>query len=256
MKVVNPLSSSGFAIESEGPLGKSVTTFKAPSTVIVNNAAITKGAMPTLEFYASPSRPGFCNKNFRLAIKVKEGGTLPFLLRKFKAPVPKWINHVMAPSFFNQDAMLLHRQERNLAKTGAYSTVVPEGEEPKQYSKGMLEAETDKGVLNYRNWLRQLADGRIPYKYNPVMPEVDESAVFDQWNSHTKHCRMCLGALRNLKRLRFISLFAAICLAVIRPFCKTWMNLASVLTTTGIAVALTKGIGKFHRYEFSHGHKD
>jgi len=113
----------------------------------------------------------------------------------------------------------------------------------------------DKGVLAFRSWIRLLASGRIPYKYNPPMPEADNEIVFDQWNGHTKHCRICQTTLRNLKKVCATSFFTAACVAVLRPTGKS-LDLVSVLTTAGIGVALNKLIGLFYRSEFSHDRND
>ena len=111
------------------------------------------------------------------------------------------------------------------------------------------------GVVNFRNWIRVLAGGHIPYKYNPQMPPASNDIVFDVWNSHTKYCQYCQVALKNLKKVRFAAFFAATCLAVLRPMNKV-LNLASVLLTAGTGMLLHKLIGLFYRYEFSHAHND
>jgi hypothetical protein len=143
-----------------------------------------------------------------------------------------------------------------LAKTGAYSSLLHgDAAEPQQYTKVVLPIEIDMGVLNYRNWLQLLAGGRIPYKYDPQMPDADSEVVFDQWNGHTKHCHICQTALGNLKKARLAAFFVATCLAVLRPAGKV-LNLFSVLASVGMGLALNKLIDMFYRFECSHGHND
>lgn len=190
-----------------------------------------------------------------MVIVKEKDGKMPSFLAMFTAPVPKWLNHVMAASFLNQDGLFLHQQERTLAKTGAYSSLVNGDDKPTNYNDAVLPIDIDKGVLNYRNWLRLLAGGRIPYKYGPLMPDADNEIVFDQWNGHTKYCQICQTALANLKKVRFAAFFTATCLAVLRPAGNA-LNLVSVLATAGIGLALNKLIGMFYRYEFSHAHND
>jgi hypothetical protein len=92
-----------------------------------------------------------------------------------------------------------------------------EGEEPYQYNKAICPIHIDSGVIHYINWIRQFAGGRIPYMNNPAMPPVSSEVVSDVWNGHTKYRKYCQDALRRLKKVRFASLFAAACLAVVRP---------------------------------------
>jgi hypothetical protein len=249
------LTKDGFAIRNKSASRDAITTYMAPSTVKIDMAVGQDGVMQTLELYASPSRPGFCNHVGRMVIVKGSSGKMPPFLKQFTLPMPKWLNHVLAAAFLNQDALFLHHQERTLAKTGAYSSLLHGDAEPQHYTKAVLPIAVDKGVLNYRNWLRVLAGGRIPYKYDPQMPGADNELAFDQWNGHTKHCHICQSALANLKKARLAAFSVATCLAVIRPSVKV-LNLFSVLVSAGMGLALNKLIVLFYRFEFSHGHND
>ena len=182
---------------------------------------------------------------------------MPKLLRQFTRPMPLWLNHILASLFLNQDALFLHHQERHLSATGSYSSLKNEpGFSADHYTKAVLPVETDVGVVNFRNWLRLLAGGRIPYKNSPSMPQANNDIVFDVWNSHTKYCQVCQTALKNVKRARLASFVVATCLAVLRPATHKLVNLASVLATAGIGLALHKLVGLFYRYEYSHARND
>lgn len=259
MNTVESLTKDGFSISVKRPGADSpsVTTFKAPSLVAIDAFVGDNGAKQTLELYVSPSRPGFSNHVGRMVITKGKNGEMPKLLRQFTLPMPKWLNHIMASAFLNQDGLFLHHQERTMAHTGQYKSVLEDGEEPYHYTKAVYPVNSDKGVLNYRNWLRQLAGGRIPYKNNPTMPAASNDVVFDVWNSHTKYCRYCQDALRRFKKARLASFFAAACLAVVRP-AKLGVagNLASTLGLAGLGLALNRLIGLFYRYEYSHAHND
>lgn len=161
MKFTTPLTKDGFAIKyvrGSDAGADATTTYMAPSTVKIDTAVGEDGVTQTLELYASPSRPGFCNHVGRMVIVKGSNGKMPPLLRQFTLPMPKWLNHVLAAAFLNQDGLFLHHQERTLAKTGAYSSLLHgEDAEPQHYTKAVLPVGMDKGVLNYRNWLRVLA---------------------------------------------------------------------------------------------------
>lgn len=204
----------------------------------------------TLELYCSPSRPGFCNHVGRMVILKDNNGKMPKLLRQFTLLIPKWLNHVVASAFLDQD-------ERHMVRTGQYKGHMENGEEPYHYTKAVYPVNIDKGVINFRNWMRQLAGGGIPYKNNPTMPDSSHEVVFDVWIGHSKYCRYCQEALRRLKKVRFASLFAAACMAVVRP-AKLGVkgSLASTLALSFVGLLVNKLIGMFYRYEFSHSHND
>lgn len=258
LDTVTPVTKDGFSISSKSPNTENpgITTFHAPSLVAID-APAANGAKQTLELYCSPSRPGFCNHVGRMVILKDNDGKMPNLLRQFTFPMPKWLNHVAASAFLNQDALFLHHQERHMATTGQYKGYMDDGEEPYHYTKAVYPVNTDKGVINLRNWMRQLAGGGIPYQNSPTMPESSNEVVFDVWNGHTKYCKYCQDALRRLKKVRFASYFAAACMAVVRP-AKLGVkgSLASTLALAGIGLLVNKLIGMFYRYEFSHSHND
>jgi hypothetical protein len=166
------------------------------------------------------------------------------------------LNHVLAAMFLNQDGVFLHYQERNLAKTGSYVSYKDGASSQQDFVRQMLPTETDRGVINYRTWLRKFAGGFIPYKNNLPLSPVDEEICFDQFKSHTSKCKTCQTALGNLKKARLVAFFISTCVAVLRPAPQKAVNLAAVLMTAGAGFGINKFIGMFHRYEFSHSHND
>jgi phenylpropionate dioxygenase-like ring-hydroxylating dioxygenase large terminal subunit len=272
LKTSTSLSKDGFAIQQlvSNELPGGTTSFIAPGLVTVDVSI--NGAKQTLELYASPSRPGFCNHIGRMVIQKNEKGEMPPLLRTFTLPMPIWLNHVLASAFLNQDALFLHHQERHLATSGQYSTVVPETHSENgmndssstvaastniyKYNQAIQAAPSDLGVINFRNWVRVFAGGRIPYRNNQVtMPASSNEVVFDVWNAHTKYCRYCQDALKRLKVARLVSYMTAAVMAITRPW-GMYGTLVSSFTLAGIGLLLNKLIGMFYRYEFSHAHND
>mmetsp|Transcript_24265 Transcript_24265/g.34184 ORF Transcript_24265/g.34184 Transcript_24265/m.34184 type:complete len:264 (+) Transcript_24265:1703-2494(+) len=261
METDTQLTKDGFRVKVTGPMNPnpSYTEFKAPCLVITGGEIGNDGSKQLLELYASPSRPGFCNHMGRMVIQKSKDGKIQGALKQFTLPLPKWLNHVMAASFLNQDGLFLHHQERTLSKTGQYASHAAglnDDNEPMNYNNAVLPINADKGVINFRNWLRILAGGSIPYKNNPSMPPADNDVVFDQWNGHTKHCQYCLAALKNLRKARFASFFVSACIAVLRPAKMKLVNLAATFVTAGLGLLLGKLIGLFYKFEFSHAHDD
>jgi len=259
MVMGKPLRKDGFSIKTNTTIqtGNSTgtTEFTAPSLVAIDAPSGESGAKQTLELYVSPSRPGFSNHIGRMVIRKDKDGKMPQLLKPFTLPMPTWLNHVLASAFLNQDALFLHHQERTLSSTGQYKSVLKQGEEPYNYNKAVYPVSTDKGVITFRNWMRQFAGGGVPYKNNPSMPRASNTVVFDVWNAHTKHCRYCLAALSRLKKARFASFALATCLGVLRPFGRMG-SLASTFAFIGAGLMIHKLVGMFYRYEFSHAHND
>mmetsp|Transcript_7383 Transcript_7383/g.16464 ORF Transcript_7383/g.16464 Transcript_7383/m.16464 type:complete len:582 (+) Transcript_7383:1-1746(+) len=260
MKTIEPVTKDGFAISVEpavdnGDSPPSTTKYTAPCLVQIK--APVGDAVQILELYSSPSRPGFCNHVGRQVVVKSKSGETPQMLKAFLLPMPKWLNHVLAGLFLNQDALFLHSQERMLHERKEYSTNLDEDEASYNYNTAVLPMSADKGVINFRNWMRNKAGGRIPYFGNPSMPPIDNEVVFDIYNSHTKHCKNCSDALKNLRKARFISYFAAALVAALRPP-KLGAIGSTVLAAVlgGLGLGINKLIGAMHRLEYSHAEND
>lgn len=260
--IIQPLTKSGFSFASvspNAPPGR--TEFHAPC--LVTPISETEGVKQVLELYSSPSRPGFCNHVGRIVIvKSDKNVELPIGLKQFTLPIPKWVNHVLASAFLNQDALFLHHQERYMHNTNQYSRVGT-GDDEKQsngsiqaYSKAVYPVQTDLGVMNYRKWISKFAGGGIPYRNNPLMPEASNQVVFDVcWNAHTKHCKYCQDAERRIRKVRIASFILAAFFGVLRPIGRIPSTVAT-LAFTGLGYGLYKLGGLFHKYEFSHSKND
>ncbi len=253
LKTLRPLAKSGFSIGSMSGVSPDVmssTTFNAPSQVLIRSPFGREGARQYLELYSSPSRPGHANHVGRMVIVKDSTKRMPNLLRPFTLPLPIWLNHVMASLFLNQDALFLHGQERALARTGRYRTAVPAND---SYAANVLPTSTDRGVMLFRTWMGKFASGHIPFRGDTTMPASDREAVFDVWNSHTKNCKYCIDALGRIKAVRKITFLGSALVATIRP--RALGIVGSTLTAlglSGLGLALSKLIGMFYRFEFSH----
>jgi phenylpropionate dioxygenase-like ring-hydroxylating dioxygenase large terminal subunit len=287
LKSVEPLHKDGFKFfaAASKDLPGALHTFAAPGLVTIETGVSNTNnddansddnqVSQTLELFVSPSRPGYCNHVGRIVIQKTKDGKVPQLLRQFTLPMPKWLNHVLASVFLNQDALFIHRQERHLASTNQYTTLIPDEQyydknykNSNNYNEAAYLVPADYGVVSLRNWIRVFAGGRVPYRNYETTSTVaaittnaatssmsSNDVVFDVWNSHTKYCNLCQVALRRLKLIRFISYTIAGTLAIIRPM-NALVTLASSLTFTGIGLLLNKLIQMFYRYEVSHANND
>ena len=172
--------------------------------------------------------------------------------------LPKWIWHIMMNQFTNQDALFLHAQERMLRESGEYSTVDKgEGDAPDSYVDAIVPISSDKGVLLFRKWVQNMAGGKIPFQGNKTMSPIDKEVVFDVYNSHTKHCTACMGALSNLRKVRFATSTLAAAMIIWNPvFLGKLGTGALVVALAGAALVADKIIGLMIRMEFHHAEND
>lgn len=250
MKTGKPLTKSGFSIDVKNA-GQSSTTFTAPSQVLIKSPFGDEGAAQYLELYSSPSRPGFCNHVGRMVVLKDKTNQMPKLLKQFTLPIPIWLNHLMSSFFLNQDALFLHGQERSLSHYGEYRSSHPGANDA--YADAVMPCSTDNGVMKFRSWMSKFAGGHIPFKGDTRMSAADNEVVFDVWNAHTKKCKQCLGALSNLKKIRAFAFIVSALVAAIRPkILGVVGSIVGSIAFSGLGFALSKLIGMFYRYDFSH----
>jgi len=151
--------------------------------------------------------------------------------------------------FLHQDAVLLHHQEQNFKDKGFEANA----DSDKQFREVTYTPnEVDIGSIQFRRWLRTRAGGGVPWKCDPTLPPrlQENTKIFDVWNSHTKNCKHCLEAYRNIDMLKNASFATAFGIALAAP--------DGVERIAGGAAAMAVGIGLrklqelFEVYEFNH----
>lgn len=179
-----------------------------------------------------------------------EDGSLPPGLGFFALPMPIWLQHVLASLFLHQDAVFLHHQEKIMARRGYVNA---EGASTSTYDEAVFTpTPQDKGIILFRKWLQYSAGEGIPWaKGTPTLGkrEGDKSLLFDVYNTHTKHCQVCMTALQNLKLLR-MGLVASALVTVALSKGVLAVSLSLFFALAGVAVH--KLIKLFYRYEFDH----
>lgn len=255
------LSKDGFKVHVEAVHDRSqknlVTEFKAPFLATTDWWADDSGARQVFELYVSPSRPGYSNHMGRTVIYPGKNGSLPLLYRLFMLPIPIWANHLFGHVFLNQDALLLHLQERRMAALHQYTSVLAnEDDLPYDYGKAVLRVNSDHSPFLYRKWLSRYSKGRIPYRGVASLPPVDRDSVFDVWSTHTKHCKHCQSAMRKTRWVKTGAIALAATIAVVHPLQQEWLDLLGVAVCGGVGMAMHELEGMFRRIEFSHAHND
>ena len=145
-----------------------------------------------------------------------------------------------------------------LHESGEYSTVNKgEDDESDNYVDAIVPITSDKQVLLFRKWVQRMTGDRTPFQGNTVMSPIDKEVVFDVYNTHTKHCSVCMGALKNLRKVRFASSAMAVAVVIWNPAFIGKLGTGAVTTAlAGAALLANKVIGLMIRMEFDHGEND
>ncbi|KAJ9520049.1 hypothetical protein QJQ45_029981 [Haematococcus lacustris] len=179
--------------------GVTITTdFKPPCLVRISSVD-EAGAQTILALYSTPSRPGYTRHVGAQIFVEGRDGKKSKGLGVFSLPLPIWLLHLMGPAFLHQDAVFLHWQEKIAArgKMGSQRAV----------DKYFTPTSADKMVLALRQWLERFSPAGVPFYgayANAPLPEVerDPAKLFDTWNAHTKHCKICKKAHDNMEKLQ------------------------------------------------------
>ena len=175
----------------------------------------------------------------------------------FLNKMPKWVNHLATNKFIQQDAFFLHAQERALHKSGEYSTLKAEDEESDNYASAVVPVSSDKAVLMFRKWLQDFGGGRIPFRGELTMSPINENEVFDIYNSHTKYCTACMGALTNLRKVKLTAASMAIVMMIWNPDVLGPLGTGAVVALlSGTALLADKIAGLLVRMEYHHAEND
>ncbi len=237
---------------------------------------LTDGGKSILALYVTPTRPGWCRSvGCQILVKNDEGKT-PKGFGFFALPMPIWLNHVLGSLFLHQDLVFLHYQERIIAK-----------QKDRWLEAVYTPNPQDKMTIALRQWLANRAGGNIPWSQecdsNLPPAELDKHKLFDTWTMHTKDCRICQDALKNINRLTLLSFASAIlslfigifidsrsiAIAVasgqidngsslfsVAPSIGFWLSIIATILLTTLGFLLSKLSRLFYIYEFSHSDND
>jgi phenylpropionate dioxygenase-like ring-hydroxylating dioxygenase large terminal subunit len=186
---------------------------------------LPNGAKFILALYATPTRPGFC-RHIGTQILIKgEDMKAPPGLGFYAFPLPKWLLHPLASLFLHQDMVFLHHQERILHQQSQYAfgdfqQVYNLTSSPAAYSANyFMPNPHDKMISSLRQWIFSRAGGGPKWGKAALArglpPRLSDEELFDVYNSHSKHCTICMDSIKNMKRLKYLSAGLAIISAVL-----------------------------------------
>ncbi|MEB3331611.1 MAG: Rieske 2Fe-2S domain-containing protein [Synechococcaceae cyanobacterium] len=174
---------------SEGPrrgrLGSQSTTYRAPA-LMWHDLTAPGFARILTAIYAVPIRRGECRLFARFPFRFQS--PLPKLLLAVR---PHWLRHAANHTVLEDDQIFLHHQERVLESSGGSAAL-----ERSCY----LPTAADLYVRALHDWI--LRHDGDPFPGVPLPPRQARTALLERYESHTRHCRVCSGALRGLRRWR------------------------------------------------------
>eukprot|EP00210_Caulerpa_lentillifera_P001759 g1689.t1 len=116
-----------------------------------------------------------------------------FLLRPFIRFLSYYIHLTILGKVLDSDVVLLHEQDKKLKKLGSQFTAI------KNY---FIPTDADTLVMSFRNWFEKV--GHYGSAFGGDQPlglenELSKEQLLDRFEQHTKHCKMCLQALSNIR---------------------------------------------------------
>lgn len=123
-----------------------------------------------------------------------------------------WLQHWRQHLILDSDMYLLHAQQRFLEKTAAES-----GTQSWKRNYVLAAGTLDAAVISFRRWLDDHI-ASIPYStVGGSVGRPDASSkeyMIERYESHTKHCKACGDAMKNMQRLRVVATGLAAACAV------------------------------------------
>lgn len=245
MKNVRPIAENGLAVK--GLPG----TFDFRPPCLVKNQ---QDGGVIFAIYNTPTSPGHCRHIGFLVLDLNsvagESGVVDKkAVELFTGPMPIWLQHVVTSFFLHQDAVLLHHQEQNFKDKGFEGQATSE----KRFGEVTYTPnEVDIGSIQFRRWIRTRAGGGVPWKCDPRLPPrlMTNEKIFDVYGSHTRHCKHCLEAYRNINIAKNVAAGGAFTAALALP------DSPETVAVGAACVAVAAGLHKlgelFERYEFNH----
>ena len=199
----------------KGKLGTQYTTFTAPCLMWHDLTSKQFGRTLTV-VYATPISKGKCRLFARFPFKFSS--PIP---RFFIKLAPQWYNHINQHGILEDDQIFLHHQERYLEALGGSA----------KYSKAFyLATKADLYVSELRQWVN-LFDAD-PFKDRPLPPALPKEELLDRYHSHTKNCKSCSQALKNIQKIKVGAIALTILTWAIIPVLTLYISISA----TSIAI--------------------
>jgi len=230
-----------------GKLGAQQTVFQAPCLMWHDLTA--KGFARILTVvYATPMRRGECRLFARFPFQFES--PLPGRLLALR---PQWLQHLANHIVLEDDQIFLHWQERVLERRGGSAALT---------RSCFLATGADLYVKTLHDWINRFAG--MPFPSQRLPQRLERQPLLDRYDSHTRHCHSCRGALKRLRWLQqgsglavLVALGAAAWLGA-SPAAALCLLLAALVTALGLKArawtwALHQGDGHPPRNRLARG---
>ncbi len=213
-----------------GKLGSQFTTFAAPCLMWHDLTAKGFGRILTV-VYATPIRRGECRIFARFPFRFDS----PWPARLLRLR-PQWLQHLGNHVVLEDDQIFLHHQERLLEERGGSAAVA------RAFN---LATGADGYVQALHDWVNGQAG--TPFPGEPLPPLLERERLVERYESHTRHCRSCSGALAAIRRWRpLLPPLAWLSLLAIAWF-HTPLALAGGLAVAALAGAGFRKLGQWEQ---------
>jgi phenylpropionate dioxygenase-like ring-hydroxylating dioxygenase large terminal subunit len=201
-----------------GQLGRQDTTFIAPGLMWHDLTSKQFGRTMTV-VYATPIRKGECRVFARFPFKFTSKVPATFIKL-----TPQWFSHLGQNAILEDDQIFLHAQERYLEQLGDIGKAF------------YLPTKADRFVFEYRQWLTQF--GADPFPGQALPPKLPSKVLLDRYESHTKHCRSCHGALARIRSIKIGCAIGAFALIATGPIWGAGLGFGTVALLCALSLAL------------------
>ncbi|MEH2327511.1 MAG: (2Fe-2S)-binding protein, partial [Nostoc sp.] len=145
----------------------------------------SNGKCALFQLYFVPTKPGYCKHigKFIVDSPPQKGNFWFELLPKY---LQTGLKHSSSYKLSNQDLSMMHSQAVNESRGDRTW--------PKSY---FMPSVADVGIVNFRKWLDEFADGKPAWQGVVEAPfqELSDEQLYDIWHRHTKHCPSCRQSL-------------------------------------------------------------
>jgi phenylpropionate dioxygenase-like ring-hydroxylating dioxygenase large terminal subunit len=163
------------------------------------------GVKILFQLYFIPTKPGYC-RYIGKVISSQSFTTNNILLNSLPKNLRTGFSHLLNYKLSDQDLSIMHSQE-----------VVQSNLEQSWNKAYFLPSPADLGIITFRKWLDEFADGG-PFSENNddnKYRELTDEQLYDRWYRHTQYCPSCQSAVTFLDKLQTYSQITTIILVVI-----------------------------------------
>ena len=213
-----------------GKLGTQFTTFCAPALMWHELTAPGFARILTV-VYATPIRHGECRLFARFPFQFQSRWPARLLGLR-----PEWLQHIGNHRVLEDDQIFLHWQERVLEQRGSSAELA---------RSCYLATPADRYVQALHTWI--LEHGGVPFPGQSLPTRQGDEPLLDRWQSHSRHCRSCRGADRQLKRWHGITSLLLLPVLVLLAWCGPSLMALVWAVVLLLLVGLRWQIGRWRR---------